>query len=365
MKKEIFSILAKKDRARRGQLKTAHGIIQTPFFMPIATRGAVKLLDVYDFPLLKNQIILSNTYHLYLKPGLEVLKKSKGLHNFMRWERPILTDSGGYQIFSLNQLRKIKPEGVNFKSSYDGSAHFFTPEKVIDIQKIIGSDIMMVLDECPPFPCTYDYAKKSAELTTAWAARCKAQHQKQQRAPQLLFGIVQGAGFKDLRLASAAALKALDFDGYAVGGLAVGEPVEAMYKILDWVVPELPENKPRYLMGVGQPEQILAAVKKGIDMFDCVLPTRNARHGSIYTGLKLAKNLSSVKYKILHITNEKHKFSQKLLDPDCKCPTCQMGYTRAYLRHLFMVQEPLAQRLATLHNVHFYIDLMRQIRESL
>lgn len=339
-------------------ISTRHGKIKTPFFMPIATRGAVKFLHNDDFKKLKNQILLSNTYHLSLKPGLKIIQKAGGLHKFMNWDKPILTDSGGYQVFSLSAMRKIEEKGVRFKSTYDGSKHFFTPEKVIEIQEKLGSDIMMVLDECPPYPCTYEYAKKSQELTTRWAKRCKKKQTK-----NLLFGIVQGSVYKDLRIKSAKELVSMNFDGYAIGGLAVGEPAQEMYKILDYVCPLLPKNKPRYLMGVGQPEQILEAVKRGIDMFDCVLPTRNARHGSCYINLKLAKNLSNVKYNILRIKSEKYKSDFKPLDPTCRCATCTSGYSRAYIRHLFNVNEPLAQRLATIHNLHFYLELMRKIRK--
>jgi queuine tRNA-ribosyltransferase len=331
------------------EIITRHGKLKTPFFMPIATRGAVKYLHNDDFKKIKNQILLSNTYHLYLKPGLEIIKKAGGLHKFMNWDKPILTDSGGYQVFSLSKLRKIKEEGVQFKSTYDGSVHFFTPEKVIKIQEVLGSDIMMVLDECPPYPCSYEYAKASQELTTRWAARCiKARKNKK----QLLFGIIQGSVYEDLRIKSAKELVAMNFDGYAIGGLAVGEPVEKMYEILDTVCPLLPKDKPRYLMGVGQPNQILEAVKRGVDMFDCVLPTRNARHGFLY-----------INKGILRIKSEKYKKDLKPLDPTCKCVTCVSGYTRAYIRHLFNVNEPLAMRLATIHNLYFYMQWMQKIKK--
>ncbi len=355
-----FTLINKKNKVRRGELQTAHGKIQTPFFMPIATRGSVKSLDNKDFADLKNQIILGNTYHLYLRPGLDVIKNAGGLHEFMNWQGPILTDSGGYQVFSLKGLRDIEEKGVKFKSTYDGSEHWFTPEKVIEIEETLNSDIMMCLDECPPYPCEYDYAKKSQELTTRWAERCKKAQTK-----NLLFGIVQGSNHKDLRLKSAKELIDLDFDGYAIGGLAVGEPTEKMYEVLDWVCPELPEDKPRYLMGVGHPEQILAAVKKGVDMFDCVLPTRNARHGYLYTNLQLAEDLSKVDYKVLRITKQEFKEDLGPIDKNCSCSACKSGYTRSYIRHLFSVNEILAMRLCTVHNVHFYIELMRQIRSVL
>lgn len=347
------------------EIITSHGKLQTPFFMPIATRGAVKFLHNDDFKKLQNQILLSNAYHLYLKPGLEIIKKAGGLHKFMNWDKPILTDSGGYQVFSLAKMRKIEEKGVRFKSTYDGSEHFFTPEKVIEIQETLNSDIMMALDECPPYPCTYEYAKASQEMTTRWAARCKKYFQSSSgdslslrsknpslRTRALLFGIVQGSVYKDLRIKSAKELVAMDFDGYAIGGLAVGEPIEEMYKILDIVCPLLPKDKPRYLMGVGQPEQILEAVKRGVDMFDCVLPTRNARHGFLY-----------INSGILRIKSEKYKEDFKPLDPACECATCKSGYTRAYIRHLFNVDEPLAMRLTSIHNLHFYLQLMQEIKK--
>jgi len=354
-----FQVIKQHRQVRLGLLQTAHGKIQTPFFMPIATRGAVKYLHNDDFKLLGNQIILSNTYHLYLKPGLDVIKKAGGLHKFMNWQKPILTDSGGYQVFSLKHLRKINDQGVAFKSTYDGSNHFFSPKKVMEIQQILGSDIMMVLDECTPYPSTYEYAKASQELTTKWAKQCK---QAKKKNKQLLFGIVQGSSYKELRLKSAKDLIKIGFDGYAIGGLAVGEPAKEMYKTLDVVCPELPEDKPRYLMGVGQPEQIVEAVKRGVDMFDCVLPTRNARHGYLYTNLKLSKSLK-LTYKILRIRGEKYKKDLSPLDKTCQCATCTSGYSRSYIRHLFSVNEPLAMRLTTIHNLYFYLDLMRQIRK--
>ncbi|MFH0819108.1 MAG: tRNA guanosine(34) transglycosylase Tgt [Patescibacteria group bacterium] len=359
-----FKILKQKNGFRRGLLKTAHGNIKTPFFMPIATRGSVKFLHNQDFKTLKNQILLSNTYHLYLRPGLDVLQKAQGLHAFMNWHKPILTDSGGYQVYSLKEMRQIQARGVKFKSTYDGSNHFFTPEKVIDIQKIIGSDIMMVLDECTPYPCAKDYATSSIELTTNWAER-SYKHFKKKKSSALLFAIVQGSTYKDLREKSARDLTAIYFDGFAIGGLAVGEPVEKMYESIEWVSPLLPEDKPRYLMGVGQPEQILEAVRRGVDMFDCVLPTRNARHGFLYANLKLAKNLSSLKYDILRITKTDYRTDLHVLDKNCSCTTCKSGYSRAYIRHLFSVNEPLAMRLCTVHNVNFYLNLMRQIRDNI
>ncbi|MDD5043242.1 MAG: tRNA guanosine(34) transglycosylase Tgt [Patescibacteria group bacterium] len=355
---------SKKSKARLGEIKTQHGVIPTPFFMPIATKGTVKTLDSLDMKNLGAEILLSNTYHLYLRPGMEIIKKAKGLHKFMNWPRPILTDSGGYQVFSLAKMRKISDKGVKFRSHIDGSEHLLTPEKSIEIQMKLGSDIIMVLDECAPYPCGYDYARKSMEMTTRWAERCKKFLKNNQRRieinpSQQLFGIVQGSIYRDLRLASARQLGRLNLDGYAVGGLAVGEPRKEMYKVLDYLVPELPDNKPHYLMGVGKPEEIIEAVKRGIDMFDCVIPTRNARHGMLFIWEKdgLGKNF----YKTIQITNEKFKKDFSPVDKKCGCYTCQ-NFSRAYLNHLFKTNEMLGYRLATMHNVKFYLDLMEKIR---
>ena len=367
----------KKSKARRGILQTAHGKIQTPFFMPIATSGAVKTVTAEEVKKCGAQIILSNTYHLMLRPGMPVIKKAGGLHKFMNWSGPILTDSGGYQVFSLSKIRKIKNSGVEFQSHLDGSKHLLTPEKAIKIQETLGSDIMMVLDECPKYPVSKSYARKSMELTTTWAIRSKRAHSNK----NLLFGITQGSTYKDLRIQHVRELVKIGFDGYAVGGLAVGEPVQKMYQVLDWVVPELPENKPRYLMGVGKPEQIIEAVKRGVDMFDCVIPTRNARHGTLYVwGNKLGgarafarawlkQGLQSTPlggkfYQELRIKQSKYRLDIKPVDPQCNCELCQ-NYSRSYLRHLFMTNEPLALRLATLHNVNFYLRLMELIRKGI
>jgi len=350
---------SKKTKARLGELTTIHGKISTPFFMPIATKGSVKSLTAQDMRELKSQIILSNTYHLYLQPGLAVLKKFKGLHNFMDWSGPILTDSGGYQVFSLSEktrkgksLRKISRGGVEFQSFLDGSKHLFTPEKVQQIQDIIGSDIKMVLDVCSPHPCTKDQAEQDLELTHAWAEAALKFHHKT-KSKNLLFGIVQGSVYQDLRIKSAEYLASLNFDGLAVGGLAVGESNQTMYQVLDYLVNYLPESKPRYLMGVGKPENILEAVKRGVDMFDCVIPTREARHGRLYfwegTGNLKAKNF----YEVVNITNAKYKNSTKKFDDH---------YTFGYLHHLFKAGEPLALKLATQNNIKFYLDLMKKIR---
>ncbi|MFH1456836.1 MAG: tRNA guanosine(34) transglycosylase Tgt [Patescibacteria group bacterium] len=362
----MFKLLkkSKKSQARLGELETVHGIIKTPFFMPIATKGSVKSLDSSDILNLRAQIILSNTYHLYLQPGLKVLKKFKGLHNFMNWQKPILTDSGGYQVFSLSNktrngksLRKISKKGVEFRSFIDGSKHIFTPAKVQEIQDIIGSDIKMVLDVCSPHPCTKKQAEKDLELTHLWADKSLEYHKKS-KSKKLIFGIIQGSIYKDLRLASAKFLSSLHFDGLAIGGLAVGESNDIMYKTLDYLVPEMPENKPRYLMGVGKPENIVESVKRGIDMFDCVIPTREARHGRLY--VFTTNDLKNNFYKIININNAKYKNStQPINDSNLK------NYTLGYLHHLFKAQEPLALRFATLNNVKFYLDLMADLRVAI
>ena len=329
--------------------------------MPIATKAAVKNLTCREVGGLGAQIILSNTYHLNLRPGADIIRKAGNLHKFMQWDGPILTDSGGYQVFSLSNIRKIKEEGVEFQSTYDGGKkHLMKPEDSIDIQLKLGSDIIMVLDECPPHPCTKKYAEQSLELTTRWAERCKKYFIKKTKAlPKnkrpLLFGIVQGSDYKDLRIKSAQGLMEIGFDGYAIGGLAVGEPVEQMYKVLDYLCPILPEDKPRYLMGVGKPEQIVEAVKKGVDMFDCVIPTRNARHGYLFSNLKLSKDLKKVDYDIVRITNQKYA-------KDLSCLP-GMEYSKAYLRHLYMSEEPLGQRLGTENNLRFYLGLMDKLRK--
>lgn len=369
---------SKTNHARRGILKTSHGVIQTPFFMPIATKGSIKALDSSDIKNLGAEIILSNTYHLYLRPGTKVLQKFGGLHKFMNWPWPILTDSGGFQVFSLGARMKEKnggdswvklsENGVEFRSHIDGTKHILTPENAIQIQSAIGSDIMMVLDECPSAMATKEYLRDSLELTTRWAKRSKNEKirlkkKNKKLRKSLLFAIVQGGTNANLRKISAKQLIDIGFDGYALGGLAVGEPVKAMLKTLDAIVPLLPEDKPRYLMGVGYPEQIAEAVKRGIDMFDCVLPTRNARHGLLFTNLKVSKTIK-VSYNTIRIKQSKFAKDSKPIDPTCPCPACK-NYSRAYLRHLFSAEEPLALRLATIHNVHFYLNLMKQIQENI
>jgi len=358
-----FTLLqkSKKSRGRLGKLKTPHGIINTPFFMPIATKGAIKTLAAAEVKELGAEVILSNTYHLMLKPGEDLIKKAGGLHKFMNWQWPILTDSGGFQVFSLSKTRKIEEKGVMFNSTIDGKKYFLTPEKAIKIQEDLGSDIMMVLDECAPYPCDYEYAKKSEEMTFRWAKRCK---DAKKNNKQLLFGIVQGSVYKDLRVKSAKNIVSLDFDGYAVGGLAVGEPEKKMYQILDYTVPYLSEDKPHYLMGAGKPEQIIEAVKRGIDMFDCVIPTREARHSRLYLWRGKGDITKKNFYETINIENAKFIKDFKPIDSLCNCPACK-NYSRSYLRHLFLTKEPLALRLASMHNLKFYLDLMEKIRENI
>ncbi len=344
-------------KARAGYFITDHGIVKTPIFLPVGTQGAVKAVrkDSLESDI-KAEIVLSNTYHLYLRPGTEVLEKAGGLHRFMNWGRPILTDSGGYQIFSLTELRQLKPDGVEFRSHLDGSKHFFSPEKIINIQRSIGSDIIMSLDECTPFPCDYEYADNSMQLTSKWAILNKEAFEKSKSLYghiQYLFGIIQGSIYKDLREKSAKDLLNLNFDGYAVGGLAVGEPVEKMYEIVDFTTDFMPENKVRYLMGVGKPENILEAIERGIDMFDCVMPTRNARNSYLFTSEG-----------VLAMRNSKYKDDFNSIDKNCECYTC-MNFSRAYLRHLFIAKEIVALELASIHNLHFYLELVKEARKKI
>lgn len=339
--------------ARAGRLKLPHGEIQTPVFMPVGTQGTVKALSQEDLLGLDARIILGNAYHLYLRPGTEILESAGGLHGFMGWERPILTDSGGFQVFSLQGLTKVSDEGVQFQSHLDGSRHFFTPEKAVDVQHSIGSDIMMCFDECTTYPATRELAEKSMRMTHAWAARCRRQWEALDAAHQALFGIVQGSVYEDLRKESARALVDLDFPGYAIGGVSVGESKGEMRQVVDWVAPLLPEEKPRYLMGVGPPEDFLDAIERGVDMFDCVMPTRNARNGSLFT----------TRGKV-NIKNARHATDFGVLDPDCMSP---IGghYSRAYLHHLYRSGEILALRLNTLHNVYFMLSLAVRAREAI
>ncbi len=357
----MFRLLnkSKKSRARVGELKTAHGKVATPFFMPIATKGAVKNLKVDELTKLGTQIILSNTYHLMLAPGSLLIKKSGGLHQFMNWPGPILTDSGGFQIFSLSRRRQVKEVGVTFTDPKNGRKYLLTPEKSIKIQQTLGVDIMMVLDDVIGYPAKKLAVKEAAERTTRWAKRCKSQVAN--RKWPLLFGIVQGGIYKNLRLQSTNDVVNIGFDGYAVGGVAVGEPREKMRQILNWVMPLLPENKPRYLMGLGRPEEIVQAVKQGIDMFDCVIPTREARHGRLYLWSSKSYKLTAKSfYKTINITNA--KFAKDLSPIN---NTNLKQYSKAYLYHLFHTQEPLALRLATINNLEFYLTLMAEIRKAI
>ena len=332
-------------KARIGILRTAHGVIHTPVFMPVGTYATVKTCTPSELEALGAEIILGNAYHLYLRPGHNIIKKAGGLNRFMSWEKPALTDSGGFQVFSLGENRELSEEGAMFKSVIDGSKHFFSPERSIEIQNAIGADIIMAFDECTAYPCDHRNARESMELTSRWAKRCKAVH----KGDQLLFGIVQGSVYPDLRRTSTEDMLRINFDGYAIGGLSVGEEKEIMYDVIGYTAPMLPEDKPRYLMGVGTPENIVEAVSLGIDMFDCVMPTRNARNGSLFTSEGMVK-----------IKNAKHKRDFAPLDPNCSCYTCK-NFSRAYLRHLYMVNEILVHRLHTLHNLHFYLSLMRGI----
>ena len=344
--------ICKQTGARRGVIHTPHGDIQTPIFMPVGTQATVKSMTPEELKEeVKAQIILSNTYHLYLRPGHKLVKEAGGLHEFMKWDRPILTDSGGFQVFSLSDLRTISEDGVEFKSHLDGSKHVFTPEKVMEIENSLGADIIMAFDECCPYPSTYDYAKNSMERTTRWAERCKNAHRKPDK--QGLFGIVQGGMYKDLREKSAKDLVAMDFPGYAVGGLSVGEPLELMCEVLEHTTQFLPENKPRYLMGVGTPDYLLEAAIRGIDMCDCVLPTRIARNGTAMTW--------NGKVVVRNATYEK---DWGPLDSECDCYTCK-NYTRAYIRHLVKTNEILGIRLLSIHNLRFLTKLMERVREEI
>ncbi len=340
----------KNSLARMGELSTARGVIQTPCFMPVGTQGTVKTLSPLELEQSGAQVLLSNAYHLFLRPGMGVIKEAGGLHNFMHWQKPILTDSGGYQIFSLALLRKIRDEGVEFQSHIDGTRHSLRPEDLIDIQRDLGSDIVMPLDECVHYPCSRDHAQTAMKRTIDWARRSKALSRRER---QLLFGIIQGASYEDLRRDCAEQLVEMDFDGYAVGGVSVGEPKDLSYNITHLVAQFLPQEKPRYLMGVGLPEDIIQAVEFGIDMFDCVIPTRYGRNGSAFTNLGK-----------LTIRNAPFIEDFKPLDDSCGCYTCR-NFSRAYLRHLFNTQELLGPRLVSLHNVHFFLGLMRNIREAI
>jgi queuine tRNA-ribosyltransferase len=337
-------------QARLGTLTTPHGRVATPAFMPVGTQATVKALTPVECRELGVEILLANAYHLYLRPGVEVVEAHGGLHRFMGWDGPLLTDSGGFQVMSLSKLRKITPDGVVFQSHIDGSEHLLSPEKAVAIQEGLGADIIMVLDECPPYPATYDYARESMDLTSRWAERCRA---AKRRDDQALFGIVQGGMFADLRADSAQAITALDFDGYAIGGLSVGESKELLRAMVEATVPWLPESRPRYLMGVGTPLDLVEQVARGIDLFDCVIPTRNARTGTLFT--------SQGRIVIKHA---RYSDDRQPLDPECPCYTCTT-FTRSYLRHLFQAGEILSSRLNTLHNVSFYMRLMGEVRQAI
>jgi len=345
-----FNVLKKEGQARRGKMTFLRGEIDTPAFMPVGTYGTVKALKTDEVKASGAQIILGNTYHLMMRPGPEVIAKHKGLHDFMHWQGPILTDSGGFQVFSLGELRKITEEGVSFRSPHNGDLIRLTPERSIEMQHVLNADIIMVFDECTPFPASHEQAKLSMELSLRWAKRCREQHGDH---PSALFGIVQGGMYSDLRDASLKGLTDIGFDGYAIGGLSVGEPKGEMFKVLTDIAPKLPEDKPRYLMGVGKPEDLVEGVLRGIDMFDCVMPTRNARNGHLFTSEG-----------IIRIKNSQYKHDLSPLDPNCGCHTCQ-HYTRAYLHHLYRCGEILAAQLHSLHNTYYYQRVMKQLRNAI
>ena len=350
-----FEIIAtsKDSRARAGLIQTDHGVIETPVFMPVGTLGSVKSLSPEELVEAGAQIILGNTYHLYLRPGCEVIDQFNGLHRFINWERPILTDSGGFQVFSLARLAKLSEAGVTFQSHIDGSKHLLTPEKAIEIQTCLGSDIMMCLDQCIQYPATREQSLAALETTTQWARRCKQAWQKIATGSNTLFGIVQGSMFTDLRRQSARELMNIDFPGYAIGGLSVGEPIETMLEMADFTLPLLPRDRPRYIMGVGTPENLIELAALGTDMFDCVLPTRNARNGQLFTTSGT-----------INISNSCHKEDADPVDGSCSCYTCR-HYSRAYLRHLFMARELLAYRLNTIHNVHYFVNFIKRLRKAI
>lgn len=344
-------------RARRGTVHLNHGEVQTPAFMPVGTYGTVKGMLPRDIEAIGADIILGNTFHLWLRPGTDIIDKFGGLHKFMHWDKPILTDSGGFQVFSLGAMRKITEEGVNFKSPIDGAKVFLSPEKSMQIQYSLNSDIVMQFDECTPYPATHDEAKKSLELSLRWGQRCLDEHQKL-GSTNALFGIIQGSMYSDLRQQSLDGLLEIDFDGYAIGGLSVGEPKEEMIAVLDYLPDDMPSDKPRYLMGVGKPEDLVEGVRRGVDMFDCVMPTRNARNGHYFvTG-------DSDNAGVVRIRNSQYREDEGALDPECDCYTCQ-NFSRAYLYHLNKCKEMLGAQLATIHNLRYYQRLMAGIREAI
>ena len=357
----MFELVAqdRESKARRGRIATAHGVLDTPAFMPIGTQGAVKGVSPQELRELHAQIILGNTYHLFVRPGLDVIKHFGGLHKFMNWNGPILTDSGGYQIFSLAKLRKITEDGVEFQNHIDGARAFISPEIAMEIQLAFGSDITMTLDECVPYPCEYDYAAKSVEMTTRWAKRCRDWKRRNgetaQRGPRdsMLFGIVQGGTFEDLRKKSAQQIVELDFDGYAIGGVSVGEPEEEMMRAVESAEPFLPKDKARYAMGLGTPPQLLEMIARGMDMFDCVLPTRLARNGTAFAATGT-----------LNLKNAEFALDKRPIEENCACEACR-EFSRGYIRHLVKAEEILGLRLITLHNLHFYLNLMNRVRSEI
>jgi tRNA-guanine transglycosylase, queuosine-34-forming len=356
----MFKLIHKdrSSKARLGKLMTAHGEVNTPIFMPVGTQATVKAISNDELLECGAEIILGNAYHLYLRPGLDIIKKAGGLHKFMGWTRPILTDSGGYQVFSLAKLRKLSEEGAEFSSHIDGSKHFITPEKAIEIQQVLGSDIMMTFDECVHYPAARDYVEQSLSLTTKWAKRSKdyfldTRYKIRDTNAQLLFGIVQGSTYLDLRKKAVEDLLAIGFDGYAIGGVCVGEPQNLMHEISSYTASLLPEDRPRYLMGMGTPVDILEAISNGIDMFDCVVPTRNGRNGQAFTWNGE-----------LQLRNATYKEDFSPIDKDCECMACR-NHTRAYIRHLFNTEEILGLRLVSLHNIHFYVKLIQKSRQAI
>ena len=355
-----YKIVAKDGRAKRAEVTTVHGTIQTPVFMNVGTVGAIKgAVSTDDLREIRTQVELSNTYHLHVRTGDKLIKEFGGLHKFMNWDRPILTDSGGFQVFSLTGLRKIKEEGVYFQSHIDGHKIFMGPEESMQIQSNLASTIAMAFDECPPHPATREYMQNSVDRTTRWLDRCRVEMAKLNSQPdtlnkdQLLFGINQGGTYEDIRIAHAKTISAMDLDGYALGGLAVGESHEEMYRILDETVPYLPENKPTYLMGVGTPANIIEAVERGVDFFDCVYPSRNGRHGHVYTN-----------HGKMNLFNTKYELDHRPIEEGCGCPACR-SYSRAYIRHLLKAKEMLGMRLCVLHNLYFYNTMMEEIRDAI
>lgn len=345
-----YELINTDGKARRGRLTFDRGTVETPAFMPVGTYGTVKGMKTEEIKALGAEIILGNTFHLMLRPGTDIIEQHGGLHDFINWDKPILTDSGGFQVFSLGEMRKITEEGVKFSSPVNGEKIMLTPERSMEVQRSLNSDIVMIFDECTPYPASHQDSKESMELSLRWAQRSKDAHGDN---PNALFGIVQGGMYEDLRAISIDGLKTIDFDGYALGGLSVGEPKEDMIRILDHTTPLIPDNKPRYLMGVGKPEDLVEGVRRGIDMFDCVMPTRNARNGHLFVNTGVIK-----------IRNAAHKTDTGPLDPDCDCYTCK-NYSRAYLHHLDKCKEILGSQLNTLHNLHFYQVLMRGLRDAI